>query len=336
MFGLFVLKGVAVISITAAGEQVNSVAYPYILQPGVYSDRFAPQEPNCTGANKQKAIYLDYEFDEKLSTSPAMDVSVEVEWVNISMIRKQEINGVFAAQPFSLSEGLGGYFGSQVVGNISAGGLLWSVWDHRIPKSHNQPVAGGCPNETWCNTLHSFPLSDSCHRHCLDCGLHPGWHNTSGTQCSFPLEIQNGNRLSFRLRQTTSNTSYTFQQQHASAKWHVTYFGSIWTLEATMTQGKIQVGSAEKTKVLKVGEMFMQENYGGVSRLGAFHEHIGCTDCDAFYESERRNGPWVTAPSPRNVSAVTFKRFNASCELYDVTITGTSALIETGPGTGPK
>jgi hypothetical protein len=67
------------------------------------------------------------------------------------------------------------------------GTLLFSLWDAKNPDAENCASGKFGPNTTWCTHKHSFPLSANCHRHCLDCGLHPGWHNTSGTQCSIDL-----------------------------------------------------------------------------------------------------------------------------------------------------
>eukprot|EP00040_Diaphanoeca_grandis_P023380 m.127113 g.127113 ORF g.127113 m.127113 type:complete len:339 (+) comp29249_c0_seq2:167-1183(+) len=330
-----ILCSAIALSVCVFGQELSTVdaseaGYPYIFPMKFDDTGFAQVSENCTGQNKQKALYLEYEFDDPLKDAQPTDLSVAVEWVNVSDMRKYGANGVFAAQPFATDQGLGGYFGSQADGNVSNGGLLWSVWD-KI--SHKTNLHGPqCPNATWCNALHSFPMSGSCHRHCLDCGLHPGWHNTTGTQCSLPLTIEDGDRFTFRLQRTVTNTSYTFPSEPA-ASWHIKYFGSVWRLEASYTKAR----SPSVTTTLQVGEMFLEETFGGVTRLGSFHEHIGCTDCSAFYESERRTGPWLTSPHARNVSSITFTRPSAECELFDVAINEKekSALIETGPGCGP-
>lgn len=104
----------------------------------------------------------------------------------------------------------------------------------------------------------------------------------------------------------------------------VTLYGSEWTLTATLVpkkknknkqneEGKGQEdegkgaaagaagaaggGGAQKVFVgsepIVVGVMFYEDTYAGLGRLSAFHEHIGCTDCNAFFESEKRSGPWI-------------------------------------------
>lgn len=146
----------------------------------------AAAPPPCTHANKQIALYLDYEYKagEALSEVPATDISVGHFWNSTSAMRKFGANGVYAAQPLGFGDGVGGYFGSQSDGETGQGGLLFSIWDKARGKEElcNDPAKA--PNATWCQHKHSFPLSDSCHRHCLDCGLPSkhNWKNTTGAQ----------------------------------------------------------------------------------------------------------------------------------------------------------
>ena len=99
---------------------------------------------------------------------------------------------------------------------------------------------------------------------------------------------------------------------------HLAYRGSTWALKATRTNPY----NSSSAAVFTVGVMFLEDAHDGVTRLGAFHEHIGCTKCDAFAESEVRVGPWVgpSDPHPRAVKAVSFRRPNASCQLFDVQV----------------
>jgi hypothetical protein len=115
----------------------------------------------------------------------ATDISIDHIWNSTSDMRRYGSNGVYAANPIGFGPGVSGYFGSQADGDTSEGGLLFSIWDKEQREGASCASTYGAakaPNSTWCQHLHSFPLSDNCHRHCLDCGLHPGWHNTSGTQ----------------------------------------------------------------------------------------------------------------------------------------------------------
>ncbi|KAK7254439.1 hypothetical protein SO694_0051500 [Aureococcus anophagefferens] len=41
----------------------------------------------------------------------------------------------------------------------------------------------------------------------------------------------------------------------------------------------------------------------GIKRLSYFDEHIGCTDCGAFYAKRQRRGPWILDPPNRLVGA---------------------------------
>eukprot|EP00041_Stephanoeca_diplocostata_P018679 m.393369 g.393369 ORF g.393369 m.393369 type:complete len:340 (+) comp21087_c1_seq21:223-1242(+) len=295
---------------------------------------------NCTGANKQKALYLDYDISPSLKDGPAADLSVGVVWENETQMRHYGANGIFAAQPFGIEDGVGGYFGSQVIGsNKTMGTLLFSIWDSPLHRKGPGPECDhALPNATWCNHKHAFPLSSTCRRHCLDCGLHPGWHNTTGTQCSVSVPIGDGTGFMFRLRQVNPNTTYTDPNDSN----HVVYSGSIWNLTVvpgTPTQPR-HTRVAESDAIL-LGSVFFERTFGLVDRLGAFHEHIGCTPCDAFFEGERRFGLTVNAPDTRTTSAITFNPpTTAECQLYNVKQAPLpsglpSVVITTGPGTHP-
>ena len=291
-----------------------------------------PSPTACSHANKQIALYLDYEFadGESLSEMPATDISVGHYWNSTSAMRKVGQNGVYAAQPIGIAGGPGGYFGSQSDGDPNSGGLLFSIWDSVRP--HPKGVQQHCsdpakaPNETWCVRQHAFPLVSSCHRNCNDCGLHPGWHNTTGTQCSVHMELSEGDHIIFRLWQSSPNS--TLQNPLGMG---LNYHGAEWTLTAT--------NKSNPTQIWTVGKMLLEDSYGGLTRFSAFHEHIGCTPCNEFYESEIRVGPYKIQPGNRAVKSIGFTRKNVSCELYEVSnavVDGhPAAQISTGPGTGP-
>lgn len=175
--------GCTVLASAVVGRNVpdSSPTLPHVRWQDSW-ELFKARDPPCTAQNKQKALYISYEVEPPLETSPATSLVVETTWLSVSAMRRYGSNGVFAAHPFHTG-GPGGYFGSQADGDPSQGGLLFSIWDSEA-KKENEPSpgcsgSGPSPNETWCNHLHSFPLSDTCHRHCLDCGLHPGWYDVA-------------------------------------------------------------------------------------------------------------------------------------------------------------
>jgi len=176
-------------------------------------------------------------------------------------------------------------------------------------------------------------MSSTCKRHCLDCGLHPGWHNTTGTQCSVPLELVDGDRLRFVLEQLQSNTTMPFVLDGAT----IVYPGAVWQLTVARFTGP----NGDFVSNTTLGKVFFERTHTGVSRVGAFHEHIGCTDCDAFYEAEMRSGIEVLAPTPRTTTKIDFARDATwDCQLFNVTVNNTAgstptAMFQTGPGTGP-
>ena len=136
-------------SFSAATHGARSSVYPFGLVANVAD--------NCTGATKQKALYLQYSYTPDLRSDPALDVTVRTDWTNISGIRKYGANGVFASHPFSTAQSIGGYFGSQVDGDVTQGGLLFSAWDYEV-KPLNPACQGALPNATWCNHRHAWPV----------------------------------------------------------------------------------------------------------------------------------------------------------------------------------
>jgi hypothetical protein len=277
-------------------------------------------------------LYLKYDFEPSLSAVPALDISVKHEWNSTEGLVKYGADGVYAAQPIGFKHSVSGYFGSQITS--TSGALLFSIWDKGISRHPAANLTCGGPNATWCNHLHAFPLSSTCHRHCLDCGLHPGWHNTTGTQCSISRTFKDGDQILFRLFRSATNSTY----DDNSTGFKRTLRGSEWTLTAAVSTRELRrSGTPANADVL--GRMFFEGAFEGLDRFSAFHEHFGCTPCHAFYESEIRSGPWVASPSPRSPS-ISFTRTNSTapdhCEAYEVDILpGPAAQFRTGPGTGP-
>ena len=310
--------------------------------------------PPCTHATKQRALYLDYDYgDVPLSASPATSISVDHHWTNVSALHSFGKNGVFAAQPIEITGGggadiIGGYFGTQVDGDPSKGGFLFSIWDalrkETGGKNCTTPGGGGgggggvaAPNRTWCEHRHAIPLlSTRCRRHCLDCGLHPGWHNTTGVQCSVPWTFEEGGSP-VRLVLERESTNVTVENPLGLGQ---KYTGDVWRLSAVIETA----GGGKNVQVVEVGRMLLEDVVdSGVTRYGAFHEHIGCVPCSSFYESEERRGPYAIQPGNRTVRGIGFQRkTDLACQLYDVVVGGggggevPSAVIETGPGTGQK
>eukprot|EP00756_Hemistasia_phaeocysticola_P064779 Hpha_TRINITY_DN8058_c0_g1::TRINITY_DN8058_c0_g1_i1::g.140193::m.140193 len=270
----------------------------------------------CNQTNKQKALYAEYTYTTPLSKEPALEVAAAAEWTHISKMRQYGKNGIFAAQPFGVENGPGGYFGSQVTGGSTNGTVLWSVWDKALKTPRQCPHA---PNQTWCQHLHAFPVSGACRRHCNDCGA-AGHGQTTGSQCPMHLPIAEGDTVEMRLYQAKPNASVVVEG--------ITYHGGLWTAEASVS------GRA----FFEVGTMLLEDTYGGVSRLGSFHEHIGCTVCDAFSESETRHGPWIgksrTPPVSASFTPISDKD---ACRLFNASIDDKAHTVTftTGPGTGP-
>ena len=90
------------------GDDDETPIWPYAYDGDDGGDGTVDGGP-CTGATKQKALYLHYDFEPSLSASPALDIAVEHEWNSTSDLMRYGKRGVFAAQPIGTHDGLGGY-----------------------------------------------------------------------------------------------------------------------------------------------------------------------------------------------------------------------------------
>lgn len=301
--------------------------------------------PLPCGVTKQKSIYLSHSFEPAIEDSPATDLSVEIDWnATADMMRYgRQTNsnpGIYAGNPIHTDGGISGYFGSQVHGGPNSsfnGSFLFSTWDAGYGK-HARPADHGCdplprwaPNVTWCMRRHSFPLSANCHRHCQDCGLHPGWTNTTGTQCGVAIDIAEGDGFRLRLTRTAAVTTYEHPPGHFLN-------GSAWLVTAQRVRQRGVLLGAPPGPLITVGHQFWEGTFSGITRIGAFHEHIGCIACDAFYESEIRRGPWIHAPLSREANVSYTENLRPYCKLHSVEVlrrpdgSGEAAQIRTGPG----
>ena len=114
-----------------------------------------------------------------------------------------------------------------------------------------------------------------------------------------PVELSEGDGIRFRLWQSKAAAMLPDPLGMGLKP----YSGSEWTLTATnLSATGGGPGLAGGTVV--VGKMFYEDTSDGVTRFGAFHEHIGCTPCASFYESEVRRGPFISGPGARVVKSI--------------------------------
>jgi len=290
---------------------------------GVHSCSMCDQA--CNQQNKQKAIYTSWAFSPSLKEANLYDVETKIEWSSVARMRKYGANGIYQAMRFIWAKKagelkrFGGYMGPQIKGD-HGGNHLYSVWDTHKPNVDGSSVLG---------RRLAVPASDpgACVRNCQDCGLHPelaAASLTTGTQCILPADMQEGQAFVYRIRMSNPSATSLFDGK--------TYRGTEW--EVTVTD--IQNGSAFVLgRVVLEGDTTSE----GIEVWKNFHEHLGCTPCDAFYEKTTVTGPWILEPKGvHEVKEGVVEPLDAStsCRHYRVTsLSGLSLSIETGPGVTP-
>ena len=196
----------------------------------------------------------------------------------------------------------GGYMGPQVIAKRLISGdpqqVLFSLWDHKPGES------------AW---LPAIPDHENCNRNCNDCGVHVGDKvddGSTGTQCKVFIPRYANQVLRMRVRRVEAEGSREM--------YGLTWTGGVW--EVTVQD----LGTGE---VWMVGRQLLAEQFGGIVGTSAFNEHIGCTPCDAFDQSEVRGGPWVLEPPGTKLVGATSRYTNTrengfTCHRHAVTSDG--------------
>jgi len=211
-----------------------------------------------------------------------------------------------------------GYMGPQIWPHDLKGRHLFSMWDTAKPSESGRRLA--------------IPASEpgSCTRNCNDCGLEDLRHFraaglTTGTKCiSAYVEKVEGQAFVYRIRMSNA----TAEAQYDGTVYH----GTEWEVEV-LDLGK-------QTKFV-LGRVLLQDDTGseGIDTWKNFHEHIGCTPCDAFYEKTTIHGPFIINPSGlHTITAGYTHGLNAkyTCRLHrEVALGDLGVQMETGPGVTP-
>merc|ERR1740138_54019 len=121
----------------------------------------------------------------------------------------------------------------------------------------------------------------SCRRICKS--SHPctcGRHTT--TRCTAGIAMSSGQVFAYRLRSISDSATGSLDG--------ISYVGTEWEVVAedlTQTSPVIVVG-----RIILAGNA---ANYG-IKDLRQSHQHLGCVECDLFYESTIVSGPFITSP----------------------------------------
>ena len=228
---------------------------------------------SCNQQNKQKAVYAYFEHEPPLSEVPALDMIGDIVVGELDSLEAYGNRGIYSAFMLNWNEpSPGGYMGPQVTAKRLISGadqqVLFSLWDQD-------------PGEdTW---LPAIPDQENCKRNCNDCAVHTGEvhdDGSTGTQCKVFIPRYANQELRMRVRRVEAEGSREMYGR--------TWTGGVW--EVTVQD----LGTGD---VWTVGRQLLAEQTGGIIRTSAFNEHIGCTPCDAFDQSEVRRGPWVLEPN---------------------------------------
>lgn len=285
----------------------------------------------CNQGNKQKSVYTKFDFEPSLNERNLYDVETKIEWTNFARLREYGSNGIYQAMRFMMAlkpgavKQFGGYMGPQIKGqgeNAPLGGMhLFSMWD-----THKPNVDGSSPS----GRRLVIPAADpgQCMRNCQDCGLHPELAAaalTTGTQCKLDgFTVDDGSAFVYRIHMSNSHASSMYDGQ--------LYSGTEWEVVVTdlSTHEVFVLG-----RVLLEGDTQSQ----GINLWTNFHEHLGCTPCDAFYESTTVTGPFIREPQgAHKISRVYVEppKSEYTCRLFrTVGLSNFAVLIETGPGVAP-
>jgi hypothetical protein len=217
------------------------------------------------------------------------------------------------ARPSPSVKSFAGYTGPQVTAHSRT--HLYSIWDtYNDPNHEDRRVA--------------LPAADPghCKRNCNDCGLHPGVYETTGVQCKLPVSKQDYSAdvsYLYRLRMSNKDASVTYNDE--------VYKGTEW--EVTVA---IDRGSSAPAETIVLGRVLLQGDTPttGISTYKSFHEHLGCTACDAFYEQTIVTGPFMLEGNHKVVSgSVEPLKSQYQCRRHrEYHIDGLAVSIETGPG----
>jgi hypothetical protein len=208
---------------------------------------------NCTGENKQTAIYAHWNYSTPLDETPAFDLNSTVVFTDTSHI-PAAAGGVFGSHMirWGLGSGArgssaaigGGYTGFQAYGPSSPGAQLFSVWDGSVDKQR----------------MLAWPAAPNCRRHLND-------GTGMGTQCSSNATFPDGHRVLFHVRRTLANATI---QVNAS----FSVRGDVWA--STVTD--LTANAAP----LAVGAILLQGGWGGIESFSFFFEHVSCVPCHAW------------------------------------------------------
>ena len=259
-----------------------------------------PPEP-CNQQNKQKAMYANFEHEPPLSVVPALDMIGDVVIGDLESLKAHGANGIYSAFMLYWKPGTqSGYMGPQVDAKRLNRGepqqVLFSLWDKNP----------GSDYPTWKPV---FPMHENCKRNCNDCPVAPSKHDdgSTGTQCKVFIPRYANQELRMRVRRVEAEGSVEMYGR--------TWTGDVW--EVTVQD----LGTGE---LWTVGRQLIADQTSGITRTSAFNEHIGCTPCDAFDESEVRRGPWVLEPPGTKLVGATSKYSNTreagfTCHRHAVT-----------------
>jgi len=169
-------------------------------------------------------------------------------------------------------------------------------------------------------------------RNCNDCGLHPelaAAGKTTGAKCELKVAtMAEGQSFEYNLKMTNPKAETTFDTLGNGDL--VTYYGTEWAVFVT------DVSTPNNSPFL-LGRVLLEDDEPtqGIEVYKSFHEHIGCTACDAFYERTTVTGPFINAPAGVQILSGKTESIPSkyTCTRHrEFSLGGLAISLETGPG----
>lgn len=288
----------------------------------------------CGLRNMQSPVYARYTIEPPLEEVNAFELLMVVAWKSIIKVQPHPSSGVYSKMKFRIAhtdgKGFDGQMGPVVRGGGVEGGALSGKHVFEIEDTEHPAPFGGIV-EGRRLALASRPQPGDvgfCSRVCTGCQTQPrllSIGETTGVRCEVNMAMYDGDGFVYRLALVSGEAAAEFEDAvYRGAEWLV-------VLRSLSTGNEVPVG-----RIVLEGNT----HANGIERFSILHTHLGCTPCDAFYQSAVVSGPFIVRPHKRHrvttCDVAALESVGTECNLRRaVGLGGQSVLLESGPGVWP-